>query len=134
MKLTWFDYLKILYNKTDIKIEDIPNDAGLNVSLFYTLLKDKDNAYLTFLTEYIWYIKPSNFFILMFLFVPKKTNFKLLKSSSKEKDKKDKLEKEYKEIKEFYNWSEEELEKVKPFLKELIEIEGQNFRKNKKQN
>lgn len=67
--MTFIDYLNNLKYKNK---SEVSQDSGLNVALYYTLCKDKLYSYIVNLYEYIWYMEPQNFYILMYFTIRKK--------------------------------------------------------------
>lgn len=115
--MTIFDYIKAIYKKTPIELENIT--VGLNLALSKWLLYDEDNiAAIEKSIPYIFYIDPKNYFILLYCNIKyKKFPPYLHKLTEKEIVSENIL---LLKIAEYFKWSQKELIYYKPFLLKKI--------------
>ena len=111
-----FDVISKLYRKEPMRLSHI--DQGFCIAITNTLRFDVDNiAALKKAIEYLFYIDPKHYLILLFLLIPKKDYVPSLKKVTLQIDEFSSL---YDKIKYVLDWSVRELNFHRPILSSLL--------------
>jgi hypothetical protein len=86
-----FDYVRSVYTK-DGKFKEV-DEVWVNIYLNKCLVQDKDNAdILARVADYTFYLEPTHYFYLLYILIPKKFNFNVMKTPKKTEEDEDQLE------------------------------------------
>jgi len=111
-----FKLLNTVYTKTKTNPEAITDSDLIVINRFLSLYKN-NLYYLKIVIRYMFYIKPINYFYLLYFIIPKQYKAPYLKNIKKVKIKK---EKKYDEVQELLEWSDRELEYHRYILDKLF--------------
>lgn len=115
-----FEVIKAIYKKEQLILDKI--DIGLCIALTNILRLDKNNLiYLKDIINYLFYIDPKRYLMLLYCVIPYNNYAPFLKGSKKKEElKEDKL---YNKIAYVLNWGSKELERQKHILDKVINRE-----------
>jgi hypothetical protein len=106
MSMNIYEIVKGIYKKQPLEVDKI--DVSLCIALTNILRLDLNNLeVLKKLTNYLFFIEPKRFLMLLFIKIPQRLTPPFLKGVSKLKDEKE--NKDYEKIAYRFNWSKKEL-------------------------